>query len=133
MDTAHRRTSARSFALRCVAWSLGLFGLLRLSWVETHGLLPLTQLQARLGVWLCGTPALPVDATLACSGADALALCLGAILAYPVRWRSRLAGAGRQQEHRRRPWRKPRKRRLSHAGTPVDRVPSVPDHRPLFC
>ena len=29
-------------------------------------------------------PTLPVEATLACSGADAMALCLGAVLAYPV-------------------------------------------------
>ena len=34
---------------------------------------------------LLGAPAAPVQVTLACSGADALALCLGAVLAYPVR------------------------------------------------
>lgn len=93
MDTSNGRTRARNFALRGAAWSLGLFGLLRLSWVEAHWLLPLTQLQARLAVSLCGTPARPIAATLDCSGADALALCVGAILAYPVRWRLRLAGA----------------------------------------
>jgi exosortase/archaeosortase family protein len=76
-----------------VAWSLGLFGLLRLGWVETHALLPLTRLQGRLAVGLCGTPTSPIDVTLACSGADALALCVGAILAYPAGWRMRLAGA----------------------------------------
>src|SRR5207344_2098691 len=27
-----------------------------------------------------------------CSGADAMALCLGVLLAYPVRWRRRLGG-----------------------------------------
>ncbi len=93
-DTARSRTRAVDFTLRAVAWSLGLFGLLRLNWVETHGLLPLTRLQGRLAVGLCGMPALPIDATLACSGADALALCVGAILAYPAGWRMRLAGAG---------------------------------------
>lgn len=82
------------FAARCVAWSLGLFGLLRLSWTEVHVVLPLTLAQGRLATALVGAPTLPVDVTLACSGADAFALCLGAILAYPVRWRSRLAGAG---------------------------------------
>ena len=92
-DTIRSRTRAVDFALRAVAWSLGLFGLLRLNWVETHGLLPLTRLQGRLAVGLCGTPALPIDATLACSGADALALCVGAILAYPASWGMRLAGA----------------------------------------
>lgn len=93
-DTAPSWTRERSFALRAVGWSLGLFGLLRLSSVETHALLPLTRLQGQLGAWLFGTSALPIEVTLACSGADALALCLGAIAAYPVSWRTRGAGAG---------------------------------------
>jgi exosortase/archaeosortase family protein len=93
-DTVSNRTRAASFLLRAAAWSLVLFGLLRLTWVEEHGLLPLTQVQGCLAAGLCGTPAQPVTATLACSGADLLAICLGAILAYPVRWRARLAGAG---------------------------------------
>jgi exosortase/archaeosortase family protein len=42
---------------------------------------------------LLGSPAAPVAVTLACSGADAVALCLGAVLAYPARWSMRLAGA----------------------------------------
>jgi len=77
-----------------VTWSLGFFGLLRLNWTEAHVVLPLSRMQAGLAVGLFGTPTLPVEATLACSGADALALCLGAVLAYPVKWRTRLAGAG---------------------------------------
>jgi exosortase/archaeosortase family protein len=36
---------------------------------------------------------MPIEVTLACSGAEALALCLGTILAYPVKWRPRLLGA----------------------------------------
>ena len=36
---------------------------------------------------------MPVDVTTACSGTDVLALCLAAILACPVPWRARLAGA----------------------------------------
>lgn len=47
-DTARGWTRARNVALQAVAWSLGLFGLLRLNWVETHRLLPLTRLQGRL-------------------------------------------------------------------------------------
>ena len=85
---------AFTFTLRAVAWSLGLFGLLRWGWLETHGLLALTRLQGRLAAGLWGTPALPVEVTLECSGADAMALCLGAILAYPAHWRMRFAGAG---------------------------------------
>lgn len=91
--SSHRRTQAREFAVRGVAWSLGLFGGLRLAWFETHAVLPLTHVQARIAQGAFGAPALPIDVTLACSGADALALCSGAILAYPVSWRVRLTGA----------------------------------------
>jgi len=91
-DTARGRTAAVKFALRSVAWSLGLFGLLRLNWIEAHAVLPFTRLQAGLAAGLFGTPALPVAATLECSGADAFALCLGAVLAYPVPWQQRMAG-----------------------------------------
>jgi exosortase/archaeosortase family protein len=87
-------TDALKFVVRGVAGSLAFFGLLRLNWTEAHVLLPITRMQGGLAVGLFGTPALPVEVTLACSGADALALCLGAILAYPVKWRTRLAGAG---------------------------------------
>ena len=93
-DTAPSQTHAVRFALRGVAWSLGFFGLLRLNWTEAHVLLPLTRLQGALAMALFGTPAVPVEVTLACSGADALALCLAAVFAYPVTWRARLAGAG---------------------------------------
>jgi exosortase/archaeosortase family protein len=91
-DTARGRTDAANFALRGVGWSVGFFGLLRLNWTELHAVLPLTRAQAALATGLFGTSALPVEVTLACSGADALALCLGAVLAYPVKWRTRLAG-----------------------------------------
>src|ERR1700731_606340 len=95
-DTARGRTDAVKFALRGVAWSLAFFGLLRLNWTEAHALLPFTRVQAAGAGGLFGMSrsALPVEVTLACSGADAMALCLGAILAYPVKWRTRLAGAG---------------------------------------
>jgi exosortase/archaeosortase family protein len=85
---------ARNFALRGVSWSLGFFGLLRLNWIEAHAVLPFTRVQAGAAAALFGTSALPIDVTLACSGADAIALCAGAVLAYPVGWRMRLAGAG---------------------------------------
>lgn len=93
-DTARRPTDAGKFVVRAVAASLGVFGLLRLSWTEAHVLLPFTRVQAGVAVGLFGTPMVPVQATLACSGADALALCLGAVFAYPVRWQIRVAGAG---------------------------------------
>jgi exosortase/archaeosortase family protein len=84
--------SATNFALRLTAWSLALFGLFRLTWVGSHILLPATRLQAAAGAALLGPSSLPIDATLACSGADALALCLAAIAAYPALWRTRAAG-----------------------------------------
>jgi exosortase/archaeosortase family protein len=83
---------ARNFALRLAAWSLGLFGLFRLPWVEAHVLLPLTQWQATTAAALLGPSTLPIEATLACSGADALALCFATILAYPATWRARAEG-----------------------------------------
>ena len=93
-DTPRGPTDALKFVLWGVAASLGFFGLLRLNWIETHLVLPLTRAQSMLAVGLLGAPTSPVVATLACSGTDALALCLGAILAYPVPWRTRLTGAG---------------------------------------
>ena len=92
-DTTQGRTDAIRFALRGVGWSLGLFGLLRLRWTEAHAVLPFTRVQAAVAEGLFGLPASPVQVTLACSGTDALALCLAAVLAYPVPWRARLAGA----------------------------------------
>jgi exosortase/archaeosortase family protein len=76
-----------------VAWSLAFFGLIRLAWFEAHAIVPLTQMEAGIAQRGFGLPAAPIEITLACSGADALALCVGAILAYPVRWPMRLAGA----------------------------------------
>jgi exosortase/archaeosortase family protein len=92
-DTARCPTPAADFVLRGIAGSLGFFGLLRLHWTEAHVVLPFVGLQGMLAARLFGTPALPVETTLACSGADAMALCLGAVLAYPAPWRRRAAGA----------------------------------------
>lgn len=91
--TARGPTSAARFVLQGVAGSLALFGLLRLNWIAAHVVLPVTRAQSTAAVALFGTPPVPVEATLACSGADALALCLGAVLAYPAPWLARLAAA----------------------------------------
>ena len=95
IQTSARNVNARAvaFALRGIAWSLGLFGVMRLSWFEAHAVLPLTRLQAGVAQGAFGAPRLPIEVTLACSGADALALCAGAILAYPASWATRLRGA----------------------------------------
>ena len=89
----HSPTDARNFVLRAVLWSVGLFGVLRLPWFETHAVLPLTEFQGRLAQSGFGAPPVPIQLTLACSGADACALCVGAVLAYPVAWSLRLRGA----------------------------------------
>jgi exosortase/archaeosortase family protein len=89
-DTARSPTLAGKFVVRGVAFSLGLFGVFRLPWTELHILTPLIRAQSALAVRLLGAPALPIETTLACSGADAMALCFGAILAYPATWRARL-------------------------------------------
>ena len=53
-------------------------------WVERQILLPFAQLQERVADQLTGvqTDAVYVDAS--CSGGDAMALCLGAVLAFPA-------------------------------------------------
>jgi exosortase/archaeosortase family protein len=91
--TAIHPTPAAEFTVRAAAWSLGLFGVLRLSWIDAQLVVPVTGAQGALATALFGAAAAPVQVTPACSGADALALCVGAVLAYPASWRSRLTGA----------------------------------------
>ena len=91
---AYRHLQALEFACRGVLWGLSIFGVMRLGWFEIHALLPLTRLQGAVASTVFGTPAASIDVTLACSAADAFALCAGAILGYPARWQSRLAGVG---------------------------------------
>jgi exosortase/archaeosortase family protein len=91
--TVRGRPNAAEFAVRGAAWSLAFFALLRAGWMESYVVLPATHLQAALATALIGAPTMRVDVTLACSGADALALCLGTVLAYPIRWRTRAWGA----------------------------------------
>jgi exosortase/archaeosortase family protein len=86
-------TDAGRYAVRAVAASLAFFGILRLAWVESYLLIPVTRIQGAAATSLFGTSRVPVEVTLACSGADAMALCLAAILVYPSRWGLRLTGA----------------------------------------
>lgn len=91
--TSRYPTDAGRFVLASLGASLALFGLLRIAWVEANLVLPLTLWQGQLSTMLFGAPRLPVQVTLECSGADALALCAGAVLAFPARLGARLAGA----------------------------------------
>lgn len=92
MATANRPADATYLVVRAAATAVGIFGLFGLKWTEAHLVLPLTRLQGSVAAGLFGAPSVPVEVTLACSGTDAIALCFGTILAYPVAWRSRMAG-----------------------------------------
>ena len=90
MLAAPRR--ATMFLLAALAWSLGLFALLRTPWVEERLVLPLTQLQKQAA----DTTPEPCGAGcrhLRVQRDRRAALCLAAILACPVPWRARLVGA----------------------------------------
>ncbi|MEO7271064.1 MAG: hypothetical protein ABIX28_23485 [Vicinamibacterales bacterium] len=91
-DMARGPLDARSFLVRTAGWGGGLFALLRLPWTEAHLLLPVVSFQGRVAADLFGAPARAVVVTLACSGAEALALCLAAIVAYPAGWGARASG-----------------------------------------
>lgn len=88
-----RLPSAQKYVVWATTSALGLFGLLRLPWVEARIVLPLTRLQGDVAAAAFQTPAAPISVTLACSGTEVIAMCLGAVLAYPVSWRARLSGA----------------------------------------
>ena len=88
-----RAPSVLRFALTVMAWFIGLFGMLRFGWVERHLLVPFAQLQERVADQLTGAPTHLVYVDASCSGGDAMALCLGAILAFPAPWSARLRAA----------------------------------------
>ena len=82
------------FVLRALAWVAVLFGGMRLAWVQEHLLVPSANLQHGLACALTGAPRDAVIVNQSCTGSDAMALCLGAIFAFPAPWRRRLIGAG---------------------------------------
>ncbi len=81
------------FTLITGAWFVGLFGLMRLPWVERVLLTPFAEVQQRVADQLTGAPSDLVYAGASCSGGDPLALCAGAIFAFPATWGSRLRAA----------------------------------------
>ena len=81
------------FTLVTGAWFVGLFGLMRLPWVERVLLTPFAEVQQRVADQLTGAPSDLVYADASCSGGDPLALCAGAIFAFPAAWGARLRGA----------------------------------------
>ena len=75
------------------AWFIGLFGLMRLGWVERSLLTPFARIQQQVADQLTGAPSDLVYADASCSGGDPMALCAGAIFAFPAAWGARLRGA----------------------------------------
>ena len=86
-------TDPRRFAWQAGFTCLGLFAILRLAWVEANAVIPITDWQSVLAARLLGPPAAPIAVTSSCSGTDAIAMCVGVLLAYPSPVRTRLAGA----------------------------------------
>ena len=78
------------FTLITGAWFVGLFGLMRLPWVERVLLTPFAEVQQRVADQLTGAPSDLVYAGASCSGGDPLVLCAGAIFVFPATWGSRL-------------------------------------------
>ena len=66
---------------------------MRLPWVERVVLTPFAEVQQRVADQLTGAPSNLVYADASCSGGDPLALCAGAIFAFPATWGERLRGA----------------------------------------
>jgi exosortase/archaeosortase family protein len=81
------------FVLRTLAWVAVLFGGMRLAWVQETLLVPSASLQHGLACALTGASRDAVVVDQSCTGSDAMALCLGAIFAFPTSWRRRLVGA----------------------------------------
>jgi exosortase/archaeosortase family protein len=84
---------AAGFVLRAVAWVALFFGLLRAPWVQKYLILPFAGLQQTVGCAMMGAPRDAIVVDQSCTGSDAMALAIGAILAFPASWRSRLKGA----------------------------------------
>jgi exosortase/archaeosortase family protein len=83
---------AVGFVVRAAFWVVLLFGTLRLEWVQQNLMIPFAGLQHQVACSIAGTPKDAVVVNQSCTGSDAMALCVGAILAFPAPWRRRLAG-----------------------------------------
>lgn len=86
--------SVPAFLLRAAAWIVGLFAFVRIPWVQEHLLIPFAQLQHGAACALTGAPRDAVVVDLSCTGADVMAVTLGALLSFPMPWKRRLLGAG---------------------------------------
>ncbi|MEE2778782.1 MAG: archaeosortase/exosortase family protein [Acidobacteriota bacterium] len=83
---------AAGFILRIAVWVAAFFGFLRVPWVQDTLLIPFAGFQGDVACSLAGTPRGSVFVDMSCTGSDAMALCLGAVFAFPSTWRRRLIG-----------------------------------------
>ena len=85
--------SAVRLVLTVGGWVVGLFGLLRLGWIQQRVLLPLGAAQQQIAGDLMGASTTAVVVDISCTGADEMALCVGVIMAFPAAWSARVRGA----------------------------------------
>ncbi len=85
--------SPRAFLVRAAFWNLALFGVIRLTWFDQEIIGRLVEFQKAVVLWYGATPHPGIVVNSSCSGADVMALCAGALLAYPDAWRRRITGA----------------------------------------
>lgn len=76
-----------------MVWTLTLFGLIRVAWVDQHLVAALVEFQKNVVFWYGTAPNPGITVNSSCSGADVMALCAGVLLAYPIAWTRRVAGA----------------------------------------
>lgn len=93
MPSSPRPSSAARFAVAAAAWSVALLALIRVPAIEDPVVRWLVYLQRTIALWYGAPPTERVVIDVSCSGADVMALCVAVCLAYPARWRQRLAGA----------------------------------------
>ncbi|MEO6222221.1 MAG: methyltransferase domain-containing protein, partial [Vicinamibacterales bacterium] len=93
IDHAVDDPSIPAFFARATMWSLGLFGLIRVGWIDQHLIDALVEFQKTVVFWYGTTPNPGIAVNSSCSGADVMALCAGVLLAYPIAWPRRIAGA----------------------------------------
>lgn len=81
------------FLASALALGLGFIGLFRVPWVQSELLIPFARGQQKVAGWALGLERLPVVVDFSCTGADVMALCLAAVLAFPAALGARLRGA----------------------------------------
>jgi exosortase/archaeosortase family protein len=81
------------YGVRALGWTLALFALVRLPWMEERVVQKLIDGQQSIAQWYGARATGLVIVNPSCSGADVVALSMAVILAYPVSWRHRSIGA----------------------------------------